>query len=332
MYRIEIFDEREEMDIKNFDTFIQVAELSSFTRAAEKTGYSQSTVSFQIQQLEKNLGIQLFERVNHTVSLTGKGREVLAYAHRIRRLTQELEKQLNREQTVSGHVRIAMADSLCSWLLKDDFQGFCRRFPQVTLKIISASTEEMFRLLNQNEVDMVYTLDNHIYNRTYRIAGEEKVNAHFVAGTGYDLGGEGLGGGESISLEDLVRLPFLLTEKGMSYRRLMDEKLAALSLEIQPVLESGNADLICRLVEQGMGISFLPDYVTREALTAGNIRHIHIEGFEIDIWKQLLYHHDKWVSPQMQAVMEYLSDKHCGGTAAGTRPFGGGKDKIDEIL
>ncbi len=296
------------MDIKNLETFIQVAELSSFTRAAQKTGYSQSTVSFQIQQLEKSLGIQLFERVNHTVSLTGKGREVLAYAHRIRRLTQELEKQLNREQAVGGHVRIAMADSLCSWLLKDDFRGFRRRFPQITLKIISASTEEMFRLLNQNEVDLVYTLDNHIYNRTYRIASEEKVNAHFVAAAGYDLGKEG-----GISMEELVRLPFLLTEKGMSYRRLMDEKLAVLSLEIQPVLESGNADLICRLVEQGMGVSFLPDYVTREALKAGNIRYIHMEGFRVDIWKQLLYHHDKWVSPQMQAVMEYLSDKHCSG-------------------
>ena len=73
------------MDLKNLETFIQVAELSSFTRAAQKSGYSQSTVSFQIQQLEKSLGIQLFERINHTVSLTGKGREVLEYAHKIRR-------------------------------------------------------------------------------------------------------------------------------------------------------------------------------------------------------------------------------------------------------
>lgn len=303
------------MDLKNLETFIQVAELSSFTRAAQRSGYSQSTVSFQIQQLEKSLGIQLFERINHTVSLTGKGREVLEYAHKIRRLTQELERQLNREQAVSGHVRMAMADSLCGWLLKDDFQAFRSRFPEVTLKIISASTEEMFRLLNQNEVDMVYTLDNHIYNRTYRIASEEKVSAHFVAGTDYNL--EAAGG---ISLKNLIRHPFFLTERGMSYRRLMDEKLAELSMEIQPVLENGNADLICRLVEQGMGISFLPDYVTREAAEAGRIRLISIEGFEIDIWKQLLYRHDKWVSPQMQAVMEYLSDKHCGNTEGSADP------------
>ncbi len=291
------------MDIKNLETFIQVAELSSFTKAAERTGYSQSTVSFQIRQMEKSLGFPLFERVNHTVSLTGMGREVLEYAHRVRRLTQELERQLNREQPLDGHIRIAMADSLCSWLLRDDFGAFRERFPGITLKIISASTEEMFRLLNQNEVDMVYTLDNHIYDRTYRIAGEEKVTSHFVAGTG-SLGEE------KVPLEELVRLPFLLTEKGMSYRRLMDEKLASFSLEIQPVLETGNADLICRLVEQGMGVSFLPDYVTRKAVKEGRIRYLAIDGFDIDIWRQLLYHRDKWVSPQMEAVTWYLSEKH----------------------
>lgn len=308
------------MDIKNLETFIQVAELSSFTKAAEKTGYSQSTVSFQIRQLEKSLGLPLFERINHTVTLTAKGREVLAYAHQVRRLTQDLEKQLHREQEqVSGHVRISMADSLCSWLLRDDFPSFRSRYPGITVKIISASTEEMFRLLNQNEVDLVYTLDNHIYDRTYRIASEEQVTAHFVAGKGFFVEEESEGTG-SISLERLVGFPFLLTEKGMSYRRLMDERMAAQSLEIRPILETGNADLICQLVAQGMGISFLPDYVTRAAVEAGRIRYLRVEGFEMEIWRQLLYHHDKWVSPPMQVVMEYLAEKQGKGAHPNKTP------------
>ena len=65
------------MDLRNLNTFIQTAELSSFTRAAEKLGYSQPTISFQIKQLEQELGVQLFERIGHTVSLTQKGREIL---------------------------------------------------------------------------------------------------------------------------------------------------------------------------------------------------------------------------------------------------------------
>ena len=62
------------MDTKNLDTFIQVAELGSFTKAAEKLGCSQSTVSFQIKQLENSLDIRLFERINHTVKITEQGR------------------------------------------------------------------------------------------------------------------------------------------------------------------------------------------------------------------------------------------------------------------
>lgn len=291
------------MDIKNLNTFIQVAELGSFTKTAERLGYSQSTVSFQIKQLENSLGIPLFERINHTVTLTDRGKEVLQYAHQISRLAKKMEKQLQTEQEISGHIRIAMADSLCSWLFNNKYEIFHRQYPAITLKIIAASTEEMFRLLNQNEVDLVYTLDNHIYHAEYRIAHEEKVAMHFVAGQGSPLCGR-----ESISIEEISACPFVLTERGMSYRRLMDEKLASMSLEINPVLETGNADLICRLAAKGMGISFLPDYVTEKAREAGDIIYLNVEGFEIDIWKQLLYHRSKWVSAPMQAVIEYLSN------------------------
>ena len=65
------------MDLKTLNTFIQAAEMHSFTRAGEKLGYSQPTVSFQIRQLEKELGVQLFERIGHTVNLTDEGQDAL---------------------------------------------------------------------------------------------------------------------------------------------------------------------------------------------------------------------------------------------------------------
>mgnify|MGYP000472408855 CR=1 FL=1 len=58
------------MDIKNLETFVMVNELKSFTQAAQRLGFTQSTVSFQIKQLENELGIPLFERISHTVTLT----------------------------------------------------------------------------------------------------------------------------------------------------------------------------------------------------------------------------------------------------------------------
>ena len=144
------------------------------------------------------------------------------------------------------------------------------------------------------------TLDSHIYKAEYVIAGEKKVRARFVAAPNHPLVRR-----QGVDVRDLLKEPFLLTERGMSYRRLLEEHLAEQSLEIRPVLEIGDVYRICRLVEQGAGLSFLPDYATAEAERAGRLAYLSVKGFDVDVWKQLLYHRDKWVSPPMQAVMEY---------------------------
>ena len=104
-----------------------------------------------------------------------------------------------------------------------------------------------------------------------------------------------------------VAEPFLLTERAMSYRRLMDEKLAERSLEIVPVLECGNVQQLCRLVESGVGLSFLPDYATEPAVRAGRMVRLPVENLEVELWKQLLHHRSKWISPAVQAVMDYCA-------------------------
>ena len=291
------------MDIKNLTTFIYVAELRSFTKAADRLGFSQSTVSFQTKQLETELSCQLFERINHTVHLTEKGREVLEYAHQINRMTRELKDSM-KEEVSFGYIRLAMADSLCTSLLSRDFLRFRELYPNISLKIIAAGTEEMFRLMNHNEADAILTLDNHIYNAEYRILREEKGRTFFVAGAGTRIASA-----SSLSIEELLLQPFILTEKGMSYRRLLEESLAELSLEIQPVLEIGSTELICSLVEQGAGISFLPEYVIKDRVKAGTLVCLPVSGLEIHVWKQLLYHRNKWVSPQMERVLKYCVDR-----------------------
>lgn len=285
------------MDLKHLKTFICVAELGSFTRAAAQLGFSQSTISFQIKQLEAELGVRLFERIHHSVSLTEQGREVLRYAHRMDKLTKELASDLREDRELTGRIRLAMADSLCV-LLEQAFRDFWVRYPGISLKIITAGTEEMFRLLNHNEADLVLTLDSRVYDRAYVILREEKVRTHFVAAAGHPLAGK-----RHVTIREMADQPFLLTERGMSYRRLMDEKLAACSLEVSPLLETGNVELICRLVEQGAGCSFLPDYATEAAVAGGRLARLAVDGFEIEIWKQLFCRRDKWISPQMQAVI-----------------------------
>ncbi len=292
------------MDLKNLSTFIQVVELGSFTRAGEKLGYSQPTISFQIRQLEEDLGVQLFDRINHSISLTSEGKEVLDFAYEICQKVSDLEEHVRHDPEIHGTVRVGMADSMCSWLIEGQFATLRQQFPGVKLQITTASTEGILQLLDQNEVDLAYTLDRHVYHRDYIIAGEEKIDTHFVISSKDPLVNLG-----SVSMSKIVGLPCILTEQGMSYRRILEQHLAQHSLQIDPILEIGNTDLICRLVEKGIGIAFLPDYVTEQSVQEGKLARLQVKGLSIEIWKQLLYHRNKSLTPPIKTVMSFLLKK-----------------------
>lgn len=290
------------MDLRGINVFIEVSELKSFTRAAEKLGYSQPTVSFQIKQLETELGVALFDRIGHTVSLTQAGKDVLVYAQRIRRLSQEMLLAADQPSKPRGLVRIGLADSLCAPLVQKHFHRFHENFPDISVQLLTGGTHELLRMVDHNLVDLICTLDSHVYDTNYVIAHEEKIDARFIASTQNPLAAKA-----NICAQELSQQPFLLTEKGMSYRRLLDEWMASHSLELHPVLEMGGADLICRLVEENVGVSFLPDYVTEQAVQQGRIVRLPVGGFQVDLWKQLIYRSDKWVSPPMEALIGHLS-------------------------
>lgn len=288
------------MDIKNLTTFIQVAELSSFSKAGDRLGYSQPTVSVQIRQLEEELGAQLFDRIGHAVRLTEQGHRLLPYAQQVVRLCSEMTQPGKAEKPAL--IRLATADSLCTPLVMGPLAHLHRNHPNMLLQVTTAGTDQLFSLLDHNEVDIVCTLDSHIYNTRYVIAAEEKVGVHFVVHKDHPLARK-----KKLTRKDLLDQDLLLTEKGMSYRRLLDEWMAQASMELSPVLEIGSADLLCRLVEQNMGISFLPDYVTQSAVNSGTVVRLCAEGFQPELWKQLLYHREKWLSPPLQTVIEYLA-------------------------
>ena len=292
------------MDIRNLTTFVHVAELGNFSRAGERLGYSQPTISVQIRQLEDELGFKLFDRIGHSVRLTDKGRDILAYAQQVCRLCEQMTSDYIENAEKDTLIRVATSDSLSAPLLYECFPHIRKLHPHIHLELTTAGTEDLFSLLDHNEVDIVCTLDSHIYNTNYIIAGEKNIGVHFIVNSDSPLTEK-----DTLTKEELLCQDMLLTEKGMSYRRLLDEWLAKNSLEISPVLEAGQADLICSLVEMGLGCSFLPDHITEEAVSRGTVKRLSADGFDPELWKQILYHREKWVSHSMQAVLRIMTER-----------------------
>ena len=121
------------MELRNINTFLHIAELHSFSRTARQLGYSQSAVSSQIAQLEAELGAPLFDRVGKTVRLTDAGQTFLGYARTLLATAQQAQAALQPARQISGSLRIALADSVCSTFLPGLLKRYHALCPQVEL-------------------------------------------------------------------------------------------------------------------------------------------------------------------------------------------------------
>ena len=291
------------MELRNLITFIHVAELGSFSKAAKVLDYSQSTISFQIKQLEDELGCLLFERINHTITLTERGHQLVSYAHRIRALTDEFRDNLETEKECVGHIHIVTPDSVCEDMIQTNYIDFHTKYPFISLKFTNADTSVMFDMLNRNEADVIMTLDSHVYQRDYVIAKEETLTMHFVTSASSPLAKR-----KGLSVKDIINEPFVLTEYGQGYRRVLDKELAKKSLEIVPILEIGRPDIITDVLSKSNMISFLPDFVTKERVKAGELCYLDVCDVDISICKQLIYHKNKWMSKCLKTFIEYVKN------------------------
>lgn len=291
------------MEIRNLLTFIHVTELNSFTKAGEKLGYSQSAVSFQIKQLEDEIGYPLFDRIHHSISLTDKGKELLAYALKVTALTDEFMESVHSTESLQGRIHFVAPDSVCEDMLLRNYKLFRQLYPKIELKFTNADTNAMKEMLDRNEVDAILTLDTHSYDKDYIVLKEEPVKMHFATSPDSPFANK------KVSIKELLGCPFILTEKNVGYRTGFDLELAKRSMEITPILEVGRTDIILTLLQETDAISYLPEYTTRKKVEEGKLAYIEVKDFQTVVWKQLICHKNKWISNALRAFLAFVKEQ-----------------------
>ena len=219
----------------------------------------------------------------------------------MRALTDEFKESLVNENECKGNVHIVTPDSVCEELIYNYYINFYNKYPLISVKFTTADTSVMFDMLDHNEADVIITLDSHTYRNDYVIAKEEPLCVHFVTNASSKFAKK-----KNLSIKDIINEPFVLTEFGQGYRRVFDRELAKRSLFINPVLEIGRTDIITTLLTQSDMISFLPDFVTKSYVDEGKLCYLDVSDMKIDIWKQLIYHKNKWISKSLKAFIDFV--------------------------
>ena len=289
------------MEIRNIQTFIRAAELGSFTKAAEELNYVQSTVTMQIQQLEKELGYPLFDRIGNKLSITGLGLEFLQYAYEIQHTVEKAELLGKTAEDMRGILRLGVSESILVGAMMELLPAFKERYPNLDLRIKTGHTTELMEQLKQNQLDMLYLSANRNTEPDLRCHYIHREQMVFMCGPEHPLANR-----KRIPFHELVQYNFLITEReGICYGRLR-ELAAQYQVSFNDSVEIDNIFVIAELVAKGMGIAFLPEYAMQKRMEEGSLVKLDIDIPEQIYYSQVLCHKSRWMSPFMAGLIERI--------------------------
>ena len=220
------------MEIRQLSTFIRVAQFKSFSKAAESLGYSQSAVTVQIHQLEEELHTRLFDRMGKRIALTDPGTQFLEHAYEVLNEVNKARLSVSDAGELRGRLHIGTIESLCFFKLPAVLRMYWEKHPHVVIRVTIGEPEHLIEQMERGELDMIYILDEPQYNNGWRKLMEQREKVVFVASASL---GEELRGIPDLKVEQLLDMPFYLTERDANYRRVLDRFLASRETILTPV-------------------------------------------------------------------------------------------------
>ncbi|KGE17218.1 LysR family transcriptional regulator [Paenibacillus wynnii] len=294
------------MESRHLFTFLVVVEVGSFTRAAQKLDYAQSSITAQIQALEAELGQPLFDRISKKIILTDAGRRLLPYAQEISKMHTMAQDALRSETELTGTLRIGAPESLAAFRLPGIIKEFREQYPQVQIILKPGACWELVDCIRSGELDLAFLLqpeteykDIHIETLIHEemalVAPLDHPLIHFSEVTPLDLRTETI----------------LHTETGCSYRILFERHLNSHGVFSDPKLEFWSIEAIKQCVMAGLGISFLPYVTVKTELSEGKLMKLNWNDESQRVATQLVYHNKKWKSPALSQFLLTVH-KHAG--------------------
>lgn len=290
------------MELRQLRIFVAVAEEGNFTRAAQKLDYAQSNLTVQIHLLEEEFNTRLFERLGKKIALTADGEKLLYHAKRLLKYASEIKETMTSFSEPNGILNIGISESLCIFKLPALLKEYSRLYPQVKLVIRQGTPLDFQRWLHDNTIDVAFSLDGLIQDEHLlaRVLCEEPMI--IVANREHPLAAAG-----AMALTDIRGESFIFTERNCSYRSVMEKYLAEYKVQPLSSYEFDSIEAIKQFVLSGLGIALLPHAAVAEELAAGNMVDLQLKEPKIEMYTQIVYHKDKWLSPALASLLELVN-------------------------
>ena len=287
------------MELRHLYTFQAVAEGLSFTRAAERLSYAQSSVTAQIQALEAELGTRLFERLGKRVVLTDAGRRLQGYAAMFAQLEAELRLAVPGAQEAAGTLHVGAPESLCAYRLPPLLARFHERWPRIKLVFTPGACWDLRRLALEGALDVIFCYEEGAQADGLVVRDLVIEPVRVVAHPAHALAGRA-----GVGPADLAGETILHMERGTTYRELFERAVAAAGLQPDVPIEFSSIEAIKQCAIAGMGIAVLPEMAVEAEIAQGRLAALAWCDPELVVVTRLAWHKDKWRSPALGAFLD----------------------------
>ncbi len=287
------------METRTLVTFLKVVEMQSFSKAAEALGYTQSAVTIQIQHLEKELNVPLFDRIGKSVSITHYGQEFVPYAKdAVAALNRASNFTLSKEY-ITGTIRIGIIESLMQNHFVEILEYYHMNYPNVKTQLNIDPVVNLETKLLKNEVDLIYTLDYQQRESNKLVLWEKEEEICVVANPRHPIFEK-----EEVSLKDLVDCEFVMMLRTNKYRQMFDSEMSKIGHVVEPFLELDYTGLIIRMVQRNQCVTVLPKYIVEKYIQEGSLKQIPLTDCKMIQYRQLVHHKSKVITPLIQGFID----------------------------
>jgi DNA-binding transcriptional LysR family regulator len=297
-----------QIEFRHLESFCRVADLRSFSKAADDLFLTQPTVSGHILSLEQSLSLRLFDRASREVRLTKSGEVFLEYASKILSFRKDLLNALSEfSQGIRGELSLGASTIPGEYLLPKLIGDFKKEYPSFIISLKIADTKEIIQYVLRDNVEfgIIGAKLNHPSLHYEKYEEDEII---VVAPSDHPLTQK-----KRVNLEELLKEPWIIREEGSGTRIAVEKTLRRKGKSLKQfnvVMEMGSTSSVKEGVKAKLGLAFISGRATEEEVRRGSLSRVDVAGLEpISRQIYIVSHRRRTLSPMGIEFLRFLKGK-----------------------
>lgn len=289
------------MDTKYLQTLKTILETGSFQKAAQKLNYTQSTITFHIQQLEHELSLKLFDKIGRKMVLTQAGQDLLPHIETILQEIEQIQNYGKDLNEMTGTLRIGMPDALLCYKMQPILNAFKKKAPNIQLIIQSLNCYAIRESVIHGGIDM--GVHCNIGGYPSSVVEEDLTAYHAILVAAPSFNPEQL---DFITPHQRKAIHLISSDPHSLHQKRLEQYLEKKDILLNSDMQIWSIEAAKISVMSDLGIAYLPDFTITKELQEKTVVPIHTELDAIPVPVVCAYHKNKWISPAMALFKDLL--------------------------